>query len=201
MRLLLIRHGQTDSNVNHLLDTLHPGAPLNATGLAQAQALVQTLAHEPIEAVYASTLPRAQETAAPLAAARGLEVQVIDGLQEISAGVEDMNSDWRRYVEVLSSWSPTNLDVGLPEGETAREFVARYSGALRQIEAAGHSVAALVSHGAALRTWGLVVCPSAPLDVARPLENTEWLELEGSSDEGWRLTRWAGVPVDEVRPA
>lgn len=197
MRLLLIRHGQTDSNVNHLLDTLHPGAPLNTTGLAQAQALVEALRDEPIEAIYASALPRAQQTAAPLATARGLELQVLEGAQEISAGEDDMSPDWSRYVEVLQTWSPTNLDVGLPGGETARQFLARYSAAMRTIEEAGHAVAALVSHGAAMRVWGLTASPTLAPAIAAPLDNTEWIVLEGSCDEGWRVLEWAGVAVTD----
>lgn len=192
MRLILIRHGQTDSNVHRLLDTAHPGAPLNATGHEQARSLVQRLAHEPIEAIYASTLTRAQETAAPLAEALGIEMQVIDGIQEIAAGVEEMNPDWSVYVGILESWSPTNLDVGLEGGETAREFITRFGNAVRSIEEAGHDVAALVSHGAALRVFALTVYPEMPYESAPELENTEWIVLEGSSDEGWRVVEWAG---------
>src|SRR3954467_15074485 len=86
MRLLLVRHGQTPSNVAFLLDTAVPGPGLTALGERQAAALPQALAGEDVEAVYASTLIRAQATAAPLAAARGLEVLVRDGIRELSAG-------------------------------------------------------------------------------------------------------------------
>ena len=65
MRLILIRHGQTQSNVDHLLDTGHPGAPLTAEGRRQAATLVDRLAAEPIEAIYSSDLTRARQTAEP----------------------------------------------------------------------------------------------------------------------------------------
>lgn len=200
MRLILIRHGQTDSNVNHLLDTQYPGAPLNELGRQQAKELVERIADEPIEALYASNLTRAQETAEPLAQARGLEVTVLDGLREISAGNEEMSPEWTKYMEVLQSWSPTNLDVGLEGGETAREFLERYDGSIRTIEAAGHATAALVSHGAAIRVYGLTVHPELSREFAQPLKNTEWIVLEGSSDDGWRVVRWGDndVPADAV---
>lgn len=190
MRLLLIRHGQTDSNVKHLLDTAHPGAPLNETGHRQAEELASRLADEPIQAVYASTLTRAQETAAPLAAALGLEVEILDGIHEISAGAEEMNADWSVYVGVLESWSPSNLDVGIDGGETAREFITRYGEAVQKVEQAGHDVAALVSHGAALRVFALTVAPHLPRTSTPELKNTEWILLEGSSDDGWRVVQW-----------
>jgi len=195
MRLILIRHGQTDSNVQHLLDTQAPGAPLNELGLQQARDLVERIADEPIEALYTSHLTRAKQTAEPLAGKLGLTPTVLEGLAEISAGDDEMSPDWTRYVAVLESWAPDNLDTGLPGGETAREFLARYSSAVQEIEAAGHAVAALVSHGAAVRVFGLTVDPSLDIDVAQPLQNTEWIVLEGSTADGWKVVRWAGADV------
>ncbi|MBK7822461.1 MAG: histidine phosphatase family protein [Tessaracoccus sp.] len=190
MRLLLIRHGQTQSNVNLELDTAFPGAPLNEKGLAQAEALVEALADERIDALYCSTLTRAQQTAAPLAAARGVEAVIVDGIQEIAAGVEEMSTNWRPYVEMLHSWSPTNLDVGLEGGETAREFVTRFTNAVAAIEQAGDEHVALVSHGAALRVWALTQDPSIGLGLAPHLDNTQWIVLNGSMSAGWKIERW-----------
>lgn len=196
MRLLLIRHGQTDANVNRQLDTARPGLPLNDLGLSQAEALVEAIENEQIDALYASTLTRAQQTAAPLAKARGLEAIVLDGIQEISAGVEEMNTDWTKYVEALTAWAPDNLDVGLQDGETARQFFQRFDQAIAQIEAEGHDSVALVSHGAALRVWALAQDPSISMSNAAPLENTQWIVLNGSSATGWRIERWGSYSVE-----
>ncbi|HMQ65047.1 MAG TPA: histidine phosphatase family protein [Arachnia sp.] len=189
MRLLLIRHGQTQSNVNRELDTAFPGAPLNETGLAQAEALIEALAHERIDALYCSTLTRAQQTAAPLAAARALEAVVVDGIQEIAAGVEEMSTNWQPYVDMLNSWSPTNLDVGLEGGETARQFVTRFTNAVAAMEQAGDEHVALVSHGAALRVWAITQDPAVG-DLAPHLDNTQWITLTGSMTAGWRIESW-----------
>lgn len=189
MRLLLIRHGQTQSNVNRELDTAFPGAPLNETGLAQAEALIEALAHERIDALYCSTLTRAQQTAAPLAAARALEAVVVDGIQEIAAGVEEMSTNWQPYVDMLNSWSPTNLDAGLEGGETARQFVTRFTNAVAAMEQAGDEHVALVSHGAALRVWAITQDPAVG-DLAPHLDNTQWITLTGSMTAGWRIESW-----------
>lgn len=90
MRMLLIRHGQTPSNLGHFLDTAHPGPGLTDLGLRQAAALPGALAGEDIAALYASTLTRTQLTAAPLAAERGLEVLIRDGIRELS-----VEATWR----------------------------------------------------------------------------------------------------------
>ncbi|GAA4901317.1 histidine phosphatase family protein [Tessaracoccus lubricantis] len=195
MRLILIRHGETDSNVNRQLDTAHPGAPLNQTGLAQAEALVEAIADERIDVLYASTLIRAQQTAAPLAKSRGLEPIIVDGIQEIAAGVEEMSTDWTNYVGILNTWHPENQDIGLEGGETAREFMTRFSNAVAAMEQAGDEHVALVSHGAALRVWAIWQDPEIGFDNAPPLKNTQWIVLNGSSEGGWRIERWGDFTV------
>lgn len=195
MRLILIRHGETQSNVDRALDTAMPGAPLNETGLAQAEALVEALKHEEIDVLYASTLIRAQQTAAPLAKDRGLEPIIVDGIQEIAAGVEEMNTDWTNYVGMLNTWHPDNMDVGLEGGETAREFLTRFSNAVAAMEQAGDERVALVSHGAALRVWAIWQDPDIGFDNAVPLKNTQWIVLNGSTAEGWRIERWGDFTV------
>ncbi|MDO5736219.1 MAG: histidine phosphatase family protein [Propionibacteriaceae bacterium] len=190
MRLILIRHGETQSNVDHLLDTAHPGAPLSARGLEQAHDLAEAVAHEHIDALFVSTLTRAQQTAVPLAERRGLEATVVEGIHEIPAGVEEMNPDWTAYVAMLESWSLDNLDAKLEDSESAREFMDRFDGAIAQIEALGHRSVAVVSHGAALRVWALSKDPSAASRVTVPLRNTEWIILNGSSADGWSIEQW-----------
>ena len=66
LRLLLARHGQTDWNAQHRYQG-HAPVPLNETGRRQAAALGQRLAHEGIEAIYSSDLPRAWMTAQAVA--------------------------------------------------------------------------------------------------------------------------------------
>ncbi|MEV4049128.1 histidine phosphatase family protein, partial [Streptomyces sp. NPDC049744] len=108
MRLLLIRHGQTPSNLKHLLDTAEPGPGLTALGQEQAAALPDALASEKIGALYASTLVRTQLTAAPLASATGLEVRVRAGIRELTAGDLEMRGDddaARTYMHTAFAWS------------------------------------------------------------------------------------------------
>lgn len=59
MRLTLVRHGQTLSNVSRLLDTAYPGADLDETGRRQAVELAARFAGVDIDAIYVSDLARA----------------------------------------------------------------------------------------------------------------------------------------------
>ncbi len=84
----LVRHGQSTANAASLIDTAPPGASLTALGQQQARTVAGVLAAKgPVAAIFASQLIRTQQTAAPLAAALGMNVQVLPGLNEIDAGV------------------------------------------------------------------------------------------------------------------
>ncbi|HEX2704526.1 MAG TPA: histidine phosphatase family protein, partial [Candidatus Lustribacter sp.] len=150
MQLLLVRHGQTRSNVEMLLDTAHPGAPLDETGHAQAAALAGRLAVDPVDGIYASDLTRTRQTAAPLAAARGITPVVLPGLREIQAGDDELSVDWTRYVAALGAWRD-DPSVRIPGGENGIEFMTRFDEAVGQVASAGHASAVLFTHGAALR--------------------------------------------------
>ncbi|MFJ9863108.1 histidine phosphatase family protein [Streptomyces sp. NPDC101165] len=202
MRLFLIRHGQTPSNLDHLLDTAVPGPGLTPLGEAQAAALPAALADEDIEALYASTLIRTQLTAAPLAAARGLEVIVRDGIREISAGDLEMvpgdSPEGERYMRTVFAWAAGDTTLRIPGGENGEEVLARYDAVIAEAAASGAGSAAMISHGAAIRMWTAARADNVDVAfaAARPLENTGVVILEGSPSDGFEALSWAGATVE-----
>ena len=192
MRLLLVRHAETSSNVGGLIDTAIPGAELTALGHKQSHALVNTLSGEPIDAIYTSTHARTGLTADPLARVRGIAVEADPGLGEISAGSLEMRGDSvaiAEYLSVLEAWVNGQLSRRMPGGETGHEFLARYDYAVQRILATRCRVAAVFSHGGAIRTWTLIRARDAAgvLDVNRDVRNTETIILT-CTDSGWRVT-------------
>ena len=128
MRLLLIRHGQTPANVLGQLDTAHPGPGLTDLGLRQAAAVPDALGHERIDGLFVSTLVRTQLTAEPLAAARGLEPVITDGLHEIEASDlegRSTHADHMRYMGVVLSWAAGDLERPMPGGPNGHDFFGR----------------------------------------------------------------------------
>ena len=69
MQLYLVRHGETDWNAAHRIQG-STDIPLNATGRVQALATGRLLARRPWDAIYASPLSRAYETATIIAGDR-----------------------------------------------------------------------------------------------------------------------------------
>jgi len=188
MRLIMIRHGQTDANLAHQLDTGFPGTPLNATGQAQAAGLVERLKDEPIEAIMASDIVRARQTAEPLAAATGVPLISHPGVREIFAGDLEMRTDWTDYISVIQAWS-TDPTVRMPGAQNGLEFARRFDRAVAEM--ADHDCAAIVSHGAALRTW-LIGATGLAVDDGPQwvLANTAVVVIEGQPG-AWQVVSWA----------
>jgi broad specificity phosphatase PhoE len=201
VRLLLIRHGQTPHNVTGALDTAFPGAGLTPLGQSQARAIPNALAREDIAGIYASQLVRTQQTAAPLAESRRLDVDVRAGLEEIVAGELEMRADpdaVHAYAGCLASWMRGNLDHSLPGGTAGHEFCSRYEAALHTIADKHDSedTIAVFSHGAAIRVYTSLAAKLQP-EVATELRimNTGMSILEGHPETGWELVGWCSEPI------
>ena len=199
MRLLLIRHGQTPSNVIHALDTAEPGADLTDLGQVQAAALPEALASERIEAIYATTLVRTQQTARPLADARRLDIRVRPGFREIAAGDLEMRSDeeaMHAYVDVVFAW-PDDIERRMPGGESGREVIARCDGVVAEAAAEGLSDVVVVAHGAVIRAFAAARAHNVDRHYAAHhwLRNTGMVVLEGEPADGWEMTRWVEHPL------
>jgi len=144
--ILLVRHGETDWNRDGRVQG-HTDAPLNARGWEQAASLASELAAEPIDAIYASDLARARDTAGVVAAARGLDVVTHPGLREKHFGTWEGLYDH----EVFERF-PGAATGPWGDGESTEEMVERVLAAVREL-AARHLEGTIlaVSHGGPLR--------------------------------------------------
>jgi broad specificity phosphatase PhoE len=128
MRVVLVRHGETESNRERLA-LGREDVPLNERGRRQAAALAASLEGVPLAAVYSSPLRRALETARPLADARGLEVQVEDGLIEMAVGeLEGLSPQELRdgHGDFLRDWFSSRAgELRMPGGESLQDVQDR----------------------------------------------------------------------------
>lgn len=151
--ILLIRHGENDMLKKGLAGRL-PAIHLNEAGQRQAQEIASALAAAPIKAIYSSPMERALETAQPLAQAKGLEVQVLAGLNEVDFG------DWQgaSYTDLQKEalWKQVQEDaqaVRFPGGETLVEVQQRAVAEIERLaaESGEKDVAACFTHGDVVR--------------------------------------------------
>jgi glucosyl-3-phosphoglycerate phosphatase len=192
---VLWRHGQTTWNVEHRFQG-HSDIPLDETGEAQAEYAAKRLATLRPNAIFASDLSRALQTAAPLSRLTSLAVTPDKNLRERSGGDWEGLTDEEireRYPRERATWSP-------PNGEPAAAVADRVSGSLARIAGLldDGQLAVVVSHGAALRL-GMTRVLGLDGDlggVLGPLNNCSWsvLELRGTR---WRLLEYNAGTLPE----
>lgn len=166
----LVRHAE-HGLLGRVLTGRMPGVSLNERGGQQALGLARHFSGRAVAAVACSPLERAQETAAPIAAALGLEVTTDAGLDEIDFG------DWTgmafEALQGLAEWQAWNQFRGTaptPGGETMLEALAR---ALRSLarwrRAFPDGEVVLVSHQDVLKAV-LAHGLGMPLDLMQRIE-------------------------------
>jgi len=148
-QLLLIRHGENEYTRTGKLAGWTPGVHLNEAGHKQAEALAARLKQAPITAIYSSPLERARETAAPLAKAKGLKVEVRAGLGEVRYGSwtgKSLKRLARTKLWRVVQQQPSAM--AFPEGESLWNVQARIVEAIEQIARAHpKGLVAAFSHG------------------------------------------------------
>jgi probable phosphoglycerate mutase len=149
--LYLVRHGQSQWNVQRRIQGQSAGIDLTELGHRQAAETAARLRDSGATRVISSDLTRAVQTAGPIAAALGVDVQLAPGLREHSMGMlEGSYSEevWKSHPEVV--W--TDADHRFEGGETRREVYERVAATLIQVlEFASPQPTVLVSHGDAIR--------------------------------------------------
>ncbi len=186
----LVRHGQTQWNLDGRIQGQTGDIPLTTLGQRQAEAAARTLADRPIAAVWSSDLVRAVQTAQPIAAAVGVPVQLDHGLREQAYGVLEGRSTADALTD--STYDLTDPDVRAPGGETMREVYHRIGDTLtmRLRENLGQELV-VVTHADAIRialTWL----------AGAEIEDVRWRDLPHGSITTVRITPPCGAADDGV---
>ena len=150
MRILLLRHAETDWNRERRFQGWRD-VPLSATGREQAESAARLLAATRIDAVWSSPLARARDTAAIIAAPHRLAVQESDAFREMGFGEwEGLTRDEvrERYPDAHRAWAETPHEAAWPGVESLAAVRVRALAGLEALRAAhtGQTIC-LVSHG------------------------------------------------------
>jgi 2,3-bisphosphoglycerate-dependent phosphoglycerate mutase len=151
-RILLVRHGETEWNRIERIQGMED-IPLNAMGLAQADAVARELAKivRGDAELVSSDLVRTRETTKPIVEATGLNVRYDARLRERHFGVLQGKtySEWREMdAEGARRHAEGDQDYGPEGGETAREFFLRCVNAVTDLAiACDEPTLLIVTHG------------------------------------------------------
>lgn len=186
LRLILVRHGQTDANLKHFLQGQSDGL-LNATGRQQVEALGRQLKDFSISQIISSPLRRAQDTAAAIARYHGLDIKTSILVKEWNCGLLDgvpaevFRKELKEFDGPLSSFRPE-------EGETLLEVRGRAAEFLKELTANDQGQTVVVcTHGDFMRAL-LSLLQQVDVEQTADIffENASYsiLELENG---GWNL--------------
>jgi 2,3-bisphosphoglycerate-dependent phosphoglycerate mutase len=198
-RIVLIRHGEAQCNLNRVVGGLKGCTGLSDLGRRQVAALADRL-YESGElrqatALYSSVLARAVETAERLRAVVGPGPKALGPVRErcdlceLHPGVCD-GMPWEEVVELFGvpDWDVDPSAPIAPEGESWSEFIARAADAVRAVVARhpGELVVAAVHAGVIEAT--MIAFLGVPPDVYR----RGWVRIAHAS-----MTEWEWVPAED----
>lgn len=153
-KIFLIRHGQTDYNLNGIVQGSGVDAPLNATGRQQAEAFYRHYQASGIEKIYTSALVRTHQSVDPFIRS-GLPWQVVPELNEISWGKHEGKAitpeEDAYYHWLMKQWRSGNTGIGIEGGESADEVAVRMAAGLEIILNDPVEKLLVCMHGRAMR--------------------------------------------------
>ena len=198
-RIVLIRHGEADCNLNRVVGGAKGCTGLTDLGKRQVAALADRLYESgelrEASALYSSVLPRAVETAERLRSVVGRGPRSLGPVRQRCdlCELHPGESDGMTWDEVVATFGVPDWDVDpgvriAPGGESWSEFIERASDAVRAVVAdhQGQLVVAAVHAGVIEATM------IAFLGVSPEVYRRGWVRITHAS-----MTEWEWVPADD----
>lgn len=178
--IILIRHGQTDWNVEKRYISFTDIA-LNAGGIEQAKMLGRRLAREKVHSIYSSDSARASAFAEIVFKDRPVEKAA--ALREMNFGVfEGMTyaGIMKRYPDIYGRWLEDPFGAAIPEGEDPGDFTRRVTDTFARITSLNRGKAsAVVTHAGPIKTIvGGILKPRNAWDVMPDLASLTMIEID-----------------------
>jgi len=190
----MLRHGETEMN-RQLRCQGRIDIPLNGEGRRQAAVAAEKFREIQLDAIYSSPLSRAVQSAEAIAAERGLEVVILEWLQEIDHGALeglDRREADEKYPGVLDDWLERPHEVDFPGGEKLEQVAERVRiGMLELVTGSDGGTVLLVTHQI---ISGVAKCLLDGLPLSRVWEdklvNGDYFIFEITPGKISRLEKW-----------
>jgi broad specificity phosphatase PhoE len=177
--MILLRHGQSEFNLHFTATKRDPGIAdpkLTPLGQAQAEHAARTLQNQGFRRILASPYTRALQTAAPLAMALGLPVEVHPGIRErfhftcdIGSSRATLTAAWpdHKFDHLSDRWWPEETETE----ESVKQRALLFRAEMRQCELWKHTI--VVSH------WAFILALTG-----KSLENGSWISFDPHAPAG-----------------
>lgn len=156
-KVYLIRHGQTDFNLQNVVQGSGIDSALNLTGQAQAEKFYQHYRHLPFDKVYTSALKRSQESVAGFTR-DGLPTEAHAALNEINWGTREgtkitLEED-QYYHDMLRAWQEGKTELPIAGGESPNDLADKQRKFLKLLLSRPEEKNVLICmHGRAMRIF------------------------------------------------
>lgn len=192
MEILLLRHGETDWNLQRRCQGVSD-LELNGSGLQQALAVGDSLQREPIQVIISSHLKRALQTAEAVRQHHdGIPIVIDRDFRELDHGdLEGLTFDEikERYPDFIGRWRVTPAHLPIPGGESIADVDRRAWNAMQRV-AARHptGTAVVVTHNFPILS---ILCRVTGMDLNNyrrfHTEPCTLTRISYNQEQGWRL--------------
>lgn len=156
MEIYLIRHGETDYNLQGIVQGSSVNTDLNATGVSQAEKFYSTYKEVAFDKIYTSTLNRAIQSVQKFID-KGIDWETTEGLNEINWGNSDGQKvnvkEHQEYLNTLKKWQEGQYDVRMPGGESPLDVLERQKEIKNILSNSEHKKVLICMHGRAMRVF------------------------------------------------
>jgi broad specificity phosphatase PhoE len=195
MRLYLVRHGQTDWNVQKRAQG-HTDRPLDATGLVQAKMVGKAFLDLPVQRILTSDLRRAHGTAEEISSRTKVHLEISPNLRERGFG------EWegQNFAEIAIRFGfeadfkgVTRNEITPPGGESFMEVWDRLVSVVQDVRKKNVDTAIVAHGGTCSLLLAMFLDGDVSLSNAFRFKNASIIELEPRPDGGMRLIRYNDV--------
>lgn len=150
MKIWITRHGQTNLNKKKLMQGL-TDEPLNSTGKEQAKNARSKISDITFDAVYASPLDRAIETASIIGNVDRAKVKIDKRIIEVDFGKYEARSYFKLGIAMSLYWALPEIFPCPKTVESIQSMVERSHSFLRELEEKDYENVLIVCHGGIIR--------------------------------------------------
>jgi broad specificity phosphatase PhoE len=200
--LYLVRHGENPANITKELSYKLIDYSLTAKGVLQAEQTADHFKAIPLDAIYASPLKRARETAEIIAVPQGLPITLLEEFREVNVGdlEKDAASDtsWAIFTQTVQGWFRGRPEVAFPGGENLLELIERSrQGLLAATRGRANQQILISAHGGICAAIVRNFCTNVKSDERfTPIHNCSITEIElttSGEEVSGNLRSWASV--------